>query len=146
MTIDDIAQRCQCCGCGGQIGPRVNLVELDYRAEWEYPRSGNVLTGDDGRAVAICCDACAEAGRVTRAVEFRGDEVVYHDLASLTRLPPPSSYVLVSSGRATGIKCLLCGRTSFSQDDVTNRYCGACHRFHAVGPERTASSEQRSTS
>ena len=24
------------------------------------------------------------------------------------------------------IKCLRCGRTSYSQGDVQNRYCGAC--------------------
>jgi hypothetical protein len=28
------------------------------------------------------------------------------------------------------ITCPICGRTSFSRDDVVHRYCGHCHRFH----------------
>lgn len=29
-----------------------------------------------------------------------------------------------------GIKCLVCDMTSWNPNDVTNRYCGNCHRFH----------------
>lgn len=132
MHTEEIAQRVRCCGCGGPVG-RVNVVETDYRAAWPYPRSGNVLTGDDGRAVAIACDACVEAGTgaITRAVEFRGDEVIYHPLDSLDRLPPPPSYVLVKGpGGLVGIKCLYCRNTSFHPDDVRQRYCGHCKKWH----------------
>jgi len=30
------------------------------------------------------------------------------------------------------IVCPRCGRVSFHPQDITNRYCGACHRFHEV--------------
>lgn len=29
-----------------------------------------------------------------------------------------------------GIRCLICNRTSYHSDDVANRYCAACHRWH----------------
>ena len=32
----------------------------------------------------------------------------------------------------TGIKCLVCGRTSWNHNDVKNEYCGSCHQFHSV--------------
>jgi hypothetical protein len=28
------------------------------------------------------------------------------------------------------ITCALCGRTSYSRNDVDNKYCGCCHIFH----------------
>jgi hypothetical protein len=31
------------------------------------------------------------------------------------------------------ITCLTCGRTSAHPEDVRNRYCGHCHRFHREG-------------
>lgn len=30
-----------------------------------------------------------------------------------------------------GIACATCGRVSFNVRDVDERYCGACHTFHA---------------
>jgi ribosomal protein L37E len=31
---------------------------------------------------------------------------------------------------ASWIKCHRCGRTSYNRNDVAQRYCGFCHRFH----------------
>ena len=31
-----------------------------------------------------------------------------------------------------GIKCLVCGRTSWNQNDVKNEYCGGCHQYHDI--------------
>ncbi len=37
----------------------------------------------------------------------------------------------VSNGRSyLGIKCLLCGLVSYNLNDIRQRYCAACHRFH----------------
>lgn len=33
-----------------------------------------------------------------------------------------------------GIRCLHCRRVSFNQNDVEQRYCGACHVFHEQRP------------
>jgi len=51
---------------------------------------------------------------------------------------PPARYQLVYSGTLDGrtsstpigIRCLTCGRTSYNRNDVEQRYCGNCHRFH----------------
>lgn len=29
-----------------------------------------------------------------------------------------------------GIQCLTCGLISYNPNDIRERYCGACHRFH----------------
>jgi len=38
------------------------------------------------------------------------------------------SYEILDEGRA--IKCLICGMVSHNPNDVAQRYCGKCHRFH----------------
>jgi hypothetical protein len=85
-TAKDIARKTRCGACGGQVR-RVNFVMIELKATWEYPTAGNVVTGESGRAVAVVCDACIDAQRrVREAVEFRGDEVVYHPLESLEKI------------------------------------------------------------
>jgi len=39
-------------------------------------------------------------------------------------------YRLLASGPLSGIQCLTCGKTSWNPNDVANKYCGKCHRFH----------------
>lgn len=41
------------------------------------------------------------------------------------------AYEIAPDGQS--IKCLGCGRTSYSRDDVQHRYCGACG-YHGVDP------------
>lgn len=40
---------------------------------------------------------------------------------------------------ADSITCPRCGRTSWNENDVRERYCGACHVFH--GDARSASTD-----
>lgn len=40
------------------------------------------------------------------------------------------NYKIIKKNKETGIKCLRCGRTSWSPPDVENKYCGYCHKFH----------------
>jgi hypothetical protein len=44
------------------------------------------------------------------------------------------TYELVTTPVGTvaypGIKCLRCGRTSHNPNDIAQKYCGHCHRFH----------------
>lgn len=44
------------------------------------------------------------------------------------------TYQIVKSpdGKQEGIKCLVCGMTSYHPKDVEELYCGNCHEFHAV--------------
>jgi hypothetical protein len=43
-------------------------------------------------------------------------------------IPTAVTYRLVDDGRA--IECLRCGMVSYHPEDVRQRYCGHCHRFH----------------
>lgn len=38
------------------------------------------------------------------------------------------TYEVGANGKT--IKCLACGMTSFSPEDVSRKYCGSCHKFH----------------
>ena len=86
MDFDTLKAQGECCSCGGAMRDSLhaNLVDMERPAPWQYPTSGNVLTGERGHAVAIVCDRCIDEQRVIeRVIEFRGDEVVYHSLADL---------------------------------------------------------------
>lgn len=40
-------------------------------------------------------------------------------------------YKLIESKKLQkGIKCLTCGKTSYSPEDIKNLYCGFCNKFH----------------
>ncbi len=39
---------------------------------------------------------------------------------------------------ALGIQCLVCGRISYHPEDIRERYCGSCHRFHEDAEEISA--------
>ena len=40
-----------------------------------------------------------------------------------------STYEIVEDGKA--IKCLICERTSWNPNDVSQRYCGCCRAYHS---------------
>jgi hypothetical protein len=86
MQLEAIKECCQCCCCRGSLSESVyvNLVEIQKLIWWDYPSSGNVLTGVQGLAVSVLCDGCFEAQRQPLfAIEFAGTEVRYHDLEDL---------------------------------------------------------------
>lgn len=37
------------------------------------------------------------------------------------------TYVIVET---RAIQCLVCGRVSYNPNDIRDKYCGFCHRFH----------------
>lgn len=39
--------------------------------------------------------------------------------------------IALTNGETLSITCLICGLTSFNPTDVDQKYCGACHVFHA---------------
>lgn len=42
--------------------------------------------------------------------------------------PAEGPYTVLDHGHA--IRCNTCGKTSWNSNDVLQRYCGHCHRFH----------------
>jgi len=132
--VEFIQAHVRCGACGGKIG-RVNLCALNRRATWKYPVSGNVISGDEGRAVAVLCDACIDSRRgIREAIEITDQQVHYHPVGELDELPPEPTYVLREASHGPGIECLVCGLTSWNPNDVANRYCGHYKRFHEDPP------------
>ena len=41
----------------------------------------------------------------------------------------------MKQGDDKSIVCPKCGMVSYNPNDVANRYCGACHAFHADLPD-----------
>ncbi len=39
-------------------------------------------------------------------------------------------YKIIEGGKHSGIKCLDCTMVSYNVNDINNRYCGNCHKFH----------------
>lgn len=133
MDLEQIAEKCRCGACGGTIaGGHINLYQLDKWAVWEHPAFGNVLTEEKQRACAVLCESCFDdRAPPIEAIEFSGDDVVYHPLEELEDAPPPQSYVIVRDNRGRpGIECLHCGLVSWNINDVDHRYCGNCRQFH----------------
>lgn len=76
--------RVRCCVCEADA-PQRNVVMLEFRAPWEYPTIGDVITKQRGRALAVICDRCADArSEPVYAVQFRPDgQIIYHSIAEL---------------------------------------------------------------
>lgn len=133
FASERLARICRCGACGGKIG-RLNLMTLQRRATWEFPTSHNLVTNYGPCAVAVLCDGCIDANREPReVVELAGDSVRYHPIESLQVLPPePTAVIRRSAAGDLAIYCLVCGRTSFNPNDVLNRYCVHCHKYHSA--------------
>ena len=90
MQLEQIGEHGKCCITGKPLrdSKHVNLVQLDYKATWEYPVWGNVLTGATNMAVAYIHDDAIDSdgnliGPVLHAVEFGEAEIIYHDVNTL---------------------------------------------------------------
>lgn len=77
----------RCGACRGALDGFLNLMILDRLATWKNPTAGNVLEpANTGRAVAVLCDGCAEAGKApTEAIEIdeESGEIRYHAIEEL---------------------------------------------------------------
>jgi hypothetical protein len=56
----------------------------------------------------------------------QAEPVLDNFLRFLATNEPPRS----PGGAKLGIRCLVCGFTSWNPTDVAEKYCGSCHRFH----------------
>lgn len=94
-------------------------------------------TGPSSKVVRELIDGIIErvehAGYVVTAQILRlGDNPEYDEPPAPKyepgKLKPADGYELLDEGRA--IKCYVCGMVSHNPNDVAQRYCGNCHRFH----------------
>lgn len=85
-----------CCISGKPMSTsdHVNVAILDYAPSWEFPFMTNLLMPDQPkRAVAIIHDDHYPATKkylvgqqVKFAIELRGEEIIYHDVNTLTQI------------------------------------------------------------
>lgn len=72
-------------------------------------------------------EPAAAPGYTVVVPRFAG-EVVGHEGG--LQLQSRGGYVLRVRDGFPSITCLDCGATSFNPNDVVNRYCGRCAKFH----------------
>jgi len=97
MKTEEIKAKGKCCACGKPLrnSEHINIIALDRRATWEHPRWGNVLLKLDGYAVAFLCDKCVKQGKCPKyAVEFKGNEIIYHKIDELEKISELEKFML----------------------------------------------------
>lgn len=89
------------------------------------PKDGRWIS-DDGYIIITPTDAQSVFDRydgkneIQVVIEMDGYEMVYSEVGQC-----------VPSGSGTpGIKCLKCGKTSYSPSDIQYKFCVVCDRFH----------------
>jgi len=136
MNIERIKQLGKCCATEEPLHTSDNLtwVQLAFKAQWDFPVHGNVLTGQSRMALAVVHD-CAIANdndlmsEIKYAIELRDDEIIYHPLSELQPVVI-KTYVIAGIGHEQSITCLRCNKTSYNSNDVKNKYCNYCKIFH----------------
>ena len=90
MDLDLAKEKGTCCCCGQPTAAskQTNVLHLDMDPTWEFPRLGNLFDRTINDAMAIICDPCGESIEdgelpvIKYAVEFLGEQLVYHDYIS----------------------------------------------------------------
>lgn len=89
MNLEQVKKLGKCCVTDKPLATSefITCVQLGYKATWQYPTWGNVLTGQTGLAIAYVHDEAIYAGHllgpILYAIEFRDDEIIYHDINTL---------------------------------------------------------------
>ena len=86
MEVKNILASCNCCITGKPLKDcnKINTVQLNFRASWEFPVWTNTEKGYRHMALAYIHDDCIDpktkmpVGDIKHAIEFNGDEVIYH--------------------------------------------------------------------
>lgn len=79
----------KCCISGKPLKDckQLNWIQLQVKATWSFPVWGNFITGEKNMAIAYVHDDCCKddlvVGEIIHAVEFKGNEIIYHPLKEL---------------------------------------------------------------
>jgi hypothetical protein len=90
---------------------------FDYSKEWTHDVKDCVHPDCNRRALEK-----AAAENLSSEIERLGD--LWMGVQEKLHAVPESSY-----------ECPDCHAVSYNPNDIANRYCGACHRFHALLPD-----------
>lgn len=89
-NLERIKEIGKCCYCGGSMETSefVNVVNLNKKAEWEYPHWDNVLLKDEfehvNRACSFLCDQCVDKKNIPiYSYSMVDSKIFYHDISRL---------------------------------------------------------------
>jgi len=89
-NMEIIKQVGKCCFCGGSMESSefVNMIQLNKKAEWEFPHWDNLLLKDEfdhiNRACSFLCDPCIEKkNNPIFAYSMIDNKIFYHDIDRL---------------------------------------------------------------
>src|SRR4051812_36243566 len=92
QALQFIREHCKCCISGQPLlnSKTINIMQLDYKAFWDYPVWGYMGTDIEGMAIAYLHDKSIVngeiIGEVKYAVEMQGEKIIYHPISRLTKV------------------------------------------------------------
>jgi len=115
MNSEDINKKVKCCITERPMTDckHINGVQLEFRAKWDWPVWGNIIQGISNMAMAFIHDDCIDdkgriQGEIKFAVEFDGDNVIYHPVPEVR-------------------KCRVCGCTDMNCSQCIEKTGSPCH-------------------
>lgn len=93
--VQFLKRKARCCitGRSMQSSRHVNLIMLDRICTWDHPYSQNLFIPEDPRhAIAVVHDCTFDKetnsfkGKIIRAVEIKGDQIIYHPVEDLDKI------------------------------------------------------------
>ncbi|RTL56255.1 MAG: hypothetical protein EKK37_17430 [Sphingobacteriales bacterium] len=93
MDFEKIKAIAHCCVSRKPLADSkyLNGIVTNYKATWQFPVGGNVITKEYGRAMAFVHDdhvGCKQE-EIIEVVEFKEDTIIYHPVAELEEFPKP---------------------------------------------------------
>ena len=100
-NMEIIKQFGKCCYCGGSMfsSEFVNMINLNKKAEWEFPNWDNILLKEEfehiKRASSFLCDNCIEKNNnPIFAYSMNDNKIFYHDISRLEDVFPITEEML----------------------------------------------------
>lgn len=109
----------------GDIGTVNNAGQV-----WHYECSLRALVGSVGHQSGRC--SCFGGNEEDpEGMTYRQAAIAAARLWESKNKPTAGArYRILRQDRMRAIECLDCGKTSYNTNDVKQRYCGYCHKFH----------------
>jgi hypothetical protein len=140
--VDDPALRAVAIAHAIRLGKRPPVGDtLGFSARISEVEAESIDTVDMTRAVPLTDKAWFQF-TITQA-DIDAAHKLINDQAVTYREPKTSTMKLHKptceiAEDGTWIKCLVCGKTSYNQNDVIQKYCAVCHKFQDSTPNAKA--------
>jgi hypothetical protein len=106
-------QKCELCGT-------TNFLSFAHRNK---RRNTSVEELGSFYHTLLLCIPCHQRIEDDREETARAFALLRDDVRKIT-------FEIVDKEGMVGIKCLICGLTSYNRNDIEQEYCGKCNKFH----------------